>query len=105
MIEPIKLERKRHVTWPQVQQTVSSGESVPASCEGLYFNAPVPYVPGENLTCRLEAPVDDEPGLTICIEYKVKVLRIDASGDTAGFGIACLIYDLISCTLQRSVAT
>jgi hypothetical protein len=105
MIDSIKLERKRQLTWPQVQQSVSRGESVLASCEGLYFNTPVPYVPGENLTCRLEAPVDDEPGLTICIEYEVKVLRIDASGDTAGFGIACLIHDLISCTLQRSVST
>lgn len=76
--------------------------SVTARCQALYFESPVPYMPGEELTCVVEYAVENEADLTICIEFSLKVIRMDTDVDTTGFGIACVIQDERGCTLNRS---
>lgn len=91
----------RHPGSWKMQRSPSGCEHVAASCQALYFKSPVPYMPGEELTCVVEYPIENEAELTICIEFSLKVIRMDTDVDPTAFGIACLIEDERGCTLNR----
>lgn len=78
------------VSW-RVRPEGETQPPAPASFRGFYFRSPVPYMPGDKLTCIIECRLDATTGETVCIEYLVEVLRMDSDGNASDFGIVCFL--------------
>jgi hypothetical protein len=102
--EPNDRERRRRtrvlLRWPLCFFGTGSSDAIETvthnlSSEGFYCIANTPFIPGEIRECTLGVPTNRRNGGEPIqpIQCRVRVIRVEALGESGPFGIGCRIED------------
>ena len=69
-------------------------ETLNISKDGFYCTIPKPVAPGERLRCLVALPAhgNGSPGIELCLDGQIEVVRIVTSVGKAGFEIGCRLW-------------
>lgn len=92
--------RRAHVRWPVrfLQRNLGDADrsvTENVSSIGFFAFSKELFVPGEFAVCILEVPAYDPKDLdrVLCLECKVRIVRVDAVNAEGFYGVACRIQD------------
>ena len=97
-------ERRKRVRtrlrWQVALLAMSDAEMIESSTrdlssKGFYCNSPVPFVPGARMVCILKVPAyhPEKVDAILSLECKVRIVRVEPSGDEGFYGLGCEIED------------
>jgi hypothetical protein len=99
---PSRPERRKrfrsHVHWQVCFFGANMGRTVETTTEnlssaGFHCFSPVPLIAGELVTCRLRVPSRQPSNNGSSLECKVRVVRVEPTGERQSYGVACEIED------------